>query len=94
LANITSAKKRARQAEKHRQHNASLRSMVRTYIKRVYAAIEAGDRKLADESFKAAQPIIDRMADKGLIHKNKAARHKSRLTAHLKKMTEAVAKAN
>lgn len=86
MANIASAKKRARQAEKHRQHNASLRSMVRTYIKKVYAAIEAGDKTLAEESFKTAQPIIDRMADKGLLHKNKAARHKSRLTAHLKKL--------
>jgi small subunit ribosomal protein S20 len=89
LANIASAKKRARQSEKHRQHNASLRSMVRTYIKKVYAAIEAHDQKLAEETYKAAQPIIDRMADKGLLHKNKAARHKSRLTAHIKKMAEA-----
>ena len=67
--------------------------MVRTYIKKVYSAIEAGDKKLAEESFKAAQPIIDRMADKGVIHKNKAARHKSRLTSHLKKMTEGAAPA-
>lgn len=88
MANIKSAKKRARQSEKHRQHNASLRSMVRTYIKKVVAAIAAGDKKLAEESLKAAQPVIDRMADKGLIHKNKAARHKSRLTAGIKKMTE------
>lgn len=88
MANIASAKKRARQAEKHRQHNASLRSMVRTYIKKVHSAIEAGDKKAAEECFKAAQPIIDRMADKGLIHKNKAARHKSRLTAQMKKMAE------
>jgi len=88
LANIKSAKKRARQAEKHRQHNASLRSMVRTYIKKVLAAVAAGDKKLAEESLKAAQPVIDRMANKGLIHKNKAARHKSRLTASVKKMTE------
>ncbi len=87
MANIKSAKKRARQAEKHRQHNASMRSMVRTYIKKVYAAIAANDKKLAEECYKAAQPIIDRMARKGLIHKNKAARHKSRLNAHLKKMT-------
>lgn len=88
MANIASAKKRARQAEKHRQHNASLRSMVRTYIKKVYAAVSAGDKKLADEAFKAAVPVIDRMADKGLLHKNKASRHKSRLNAHVKKMTE------
>jgi len=88
LANIKSAKKRARQAEKHRQHNASLRSMVRTYIKKVVAAVAAGDKKLAEESLKAAQPVIDRMAHKGLIHKNKAARHKSRLSASVKKLTE------
>ncbi len=88
MANIKSAKKRARQAEKHRQHNASMRSMVRTYIKKVYAAIATGDKNVAEESFKTAQPIIDRMASKGLLHKNKAARHKSRLSAHLKKMAE------
>ncbi len=91
MANIASAKKRARQSEKHRQHNASLRSMVRTYIKKVYAAIEAKDIKLAEESYRAAQPVIDRMADKGLLHKNKAARHKSRLTNHIKRLTEAKA---
>jgi small subunit ribosomal protein S20 len=90
LANIASAKKRARQAEKHRQHNASLRSMVRTYIKRVYAAIAAGEKTAAEELFAKAQPIIDRMAGKNIIHKNKAARHKSRLVGHIKKMTEGV----
>lgn len=94
MANIASAKKRARQSEKHRQHNASLRSMVRTYIKKVYAAIEAHDKKLAEETYNAAQPIIDRMADKGLLHKNKAARHKSRLVAHIKKMEEGKAAAS
>lgn len=88
MANIASAKKRARQSEKHRQRNASSRSMVRTCIKKVYAAIETHDKKLAEECYKAAQPIIDRMADKGLLHKNKAARHKSRLIAHIKKMEE------
>lgn len=87
MANIKSAKKRARQSEKHRQHNASLRSMVRTYIKKVVAAVAAGDKKLAEESLKAAQPVIDRMAAKGLIHKNKAARHKSRLAASVKKLS-------
>ncbi len=88
MANIKSAKKRARQSEKHRQHNASLRSMVRTYIKKVVAAVAAGDKKLAEESLKAAKPVIDRMASKGLIHKNKAARHKSRLSASVKKLAE------
>lgn len=88
MANIKSAKKRARQAEKHRRHNASLRSMVRTYIKKVVTAVAANDRKLAEETLKEAIPVIDRMAGKGLIHKNKASRHKSRLTAQIKKMSE------
>jgi small subunit ribosomal protein S20 len=88
LANTAQAKKRARQAEKHREHNASLRSMVRTYIKKVYLAVEAGDKKQAEISFLAAVPVIDRMSDKGLIHKNKAARHKSRLSSHIKKMAD------
>ncbi len=88
MANIASAKKRARQSEKHRQHNASLRSMVRTYIKKVYAALEAKDQKLAMDSYIAAQPIIDRMAHKGLIGKNKAARHKSRLIIQIKRLVE------
>ncbi|HEX2549344.1 MAG TPA: 30S ribosomal protein S20 [Gammaproteobacteria bacterium] len=91
MANIKSAKKRARQSEKHRQHNASLRSMVRTYIKKVYNAVEASNLKLAEESYKVAQPIIDRMANKGLLHKNKAARHKSRIVGHLKKLSEKAA---
>lgn len=82
-------KKRARQAEKHRQHNASLRSMVRTCLKKVYAAIASKDAKAAQESLLAAQPVVDRMASKGLIHKNKAARHKSRLALHIKKLANA-----
>ena len=90
MANIASAKKRARQAEKHRQHNASLRSMVRTYIKKVHTAIAAGDKKLAEDALKAAVPVIDRMAGKGLLHKNKASRHKSRLNAGIKKLAGGV----
>ena len=81
MANSAQAKKRARQNLKARKHNASLRSMVRTYIKRVIAAIAAGEHAAAAEAYKAAVPVIDRMADKGIIHKNKAARHKSRLNA-------------
>ena len=84
MANIASAKKRARQAEKRRNHNASLRSMVRTYIKRVVAAVEAGDNAKAMAEFNTAQPVIDRVADKGIISKNKAARTKSRLNARVK----------
>ncbi len=84
MANIKSAKKRAIQAEKRRQHNASRRSMTRTSLKKVVAAIEAGDKATAQTAFAAAQPVLDRMAARGLIHKNKAARHKSRLAAQIK----------
>ena len=84
MANTVQAKKRARQAEKQRQHNASFRSMVRTYIKRVVIAIGEGDAAKAQAAYVAAVPVIDRMADKGIIHKNKAARHKSRLNAQIK----------
>lgn len=84
MANSAQAKKRARQNLKARQHNASLRSMVRTYIKKVVNAIATGEQAVAAEAYKKAVPVIDRMADKGIIHKNKAARHKSRLNAHIK----------
>ncbi|XID74118.1 30S ribosomal protein S20 [Alkanindiges sp. WGS2144] len=84
MANSAQARKRARQNVKARQHNASLRSMVRTYIKKVVNAIAAGEHAAASEAYKKAVPVIDRMADKGIIHKNKAARHKSRLNAHIK----------
>ncbi len=84
MANIASAKKRARQAEKRRQHNQARRSMLRTYIKKVVRAIDAGDKAQAEAAYKAAVPIIDTMAGKGLIHKNKAARHKSRLSSRIK----------
>ena len=84
MANSPQAKKRARQGESRRRHNASFRSMVRTYIKKVDAAIEGGDHTAAAEAYKNAVPVIDRMADKGIIHKNKAARHKSRLNSAVK----------
>src|SRR5690606_39250150 len=91
VANTPSAKKRAKQAEKRRSHNASLRSMVRTYIKNVVKAIDAKDAGLAQTAYTAAVPVIDRMADKGILHKNKAARHKSRLNAHIKALSTAAA---
>ncbi len=84
MANSPQAKKRARQSDKARIHNASLRSMVRTYIKKIVAAIEAGDVEAAKLAYTAAVPVIDRMADKGILHKNKAARHKSRFNAQIK----------
>lgn len=91
MANTKQAKKRVRQAEKNRRHNASMRSMLRTYIKKVTAAIATGNQKTALASLQEATPVIDRMAHKGIIHKNKAARHKSRLTAHIKKLSEKAA---
>ena len=86
MANSAGSKKRARQAEKRRQHNASLRSMARTYIKKVIAAINSGDQAAAQEAFKVAQPIMDSSVTKGIFHKNKIARTKSRLTARIKAM--------
>ncbi len=79
MANTAQARKRARQAEKSRQHNAAQRSSLRTYIKKVVYAVEAGEKDNAQSAYKEAVPMIDMAASKGLIHKNKAARHKSRL---------------
>lgn len=84
MANSAQATKRARQAEIHRQRNASQRSNMRTAIKKVVAAIEAGDRDNAMQAYAAAVPVIDSAAGKGLIHANKAARHKSRLNQHIR----------
>ena len=84
MANTVQAKKRAIKAEQNRQHNVSLRSMMRTYVKKTVLAIEAKDKSKAQEAFQMAQKVLDRFADKGLIHKNKAARHKSRLSAQIK----------
>ena len=86
MANIKSAIKRARQNVKLRQHNASARSMFRTYVKNVLKAVEAGNKEAAQAAYTKAQPIIDKAASKGLIHKNKAARIKSRLVARVKAM--------
>ncbi|MEX1032338.1 MAG: 30S ribosomal protein S20 [Cellvibrionaceae bacterium] len=86
MANFPQSRKRARQNDKARKHNASLRSMVRTYIKKVLAAIEAKDVEAAKAAYTRAEPVIDRIADKGIIHKNKAARHKSRLSAQINKL--------
>jgi len=84
LANSPQARKRARQNDKRRAHNASLRSLVRTKIKQVLAAVNAGDAESSRAAYDAAVPVIDRMANKGIIAKNKAARHKSRLNAKVK----------
>ena len=86
MANIASARKRARQAEKHRRHNASLRSELRSAIRNVRKAIGAGDKKAARAVLQSATSVIDSIADKRIIHKNAAARHKSRLSARIKAM--------
>lgn len=84
MANSPQAKKRARQAIQNRARNASQRSMVRTELKKVVAAIAKGDKQAASDAYKAAVPVLDRMADKGIFHKNKAARYKSRLNTQIK----------
>lgn len=84
MANSAQARKRARQAVALNKHNSSLRSMLRTSIKRVRQAIEAGDQTAANAVFVKASSVIDRIADKQIIHKNKAARHKSRLSAAIR----------
>jgi small subunit ribosomal protein S20 len=84
LANIASAKKRARQAVKNNERNVAQRSMIRTTIKKVVVAIESGDKAAATAAYTAMVPVLDRYADRGQIHKNKVARHKSRLNAHIK----------
>jgi small subunit ribosomal protein S20 len=86
MANTAQARKRARQSEKRRQHNASLRSTLRTAVKKVKKAIVAGDKAAAEKMLQASQAVIDRIADKKIIHKNKASRDKSRLAKRIKAM--------
>ena len=86
VANSPQARKRARQNDKRRVHNASLRSLVRTKIKQVIAATDTGNADDARAAYDSAVPVIDRMANRGIIKKNKAARHKSRLNARVKAM--------
>ncbi|MDR3412683.1 MAG: 30S ribosomal protein S20 [Formivibrio sp.] len=84
MANSAQARKRARQAEEARQHNASQRSAFRTAVKKVLKAIEAGDKTVAQTVYQESVSVIDRLADKEIFHKNKAARHKSRLSSAIK----------
>ena len=86
MANTVQARKRARQSEKQRQHNAALRSEFRSAIKKVKKAIAAGDKKAAQTVYQESTSVVDRIADKRIVHKNKAARHKSRLAAQIKSM--------
>lgn len=84
MANSKQAAKRAKQSVKQRAANVSLRTTLRSAIKKVQKAIAAGDAKAAQEVLKTEQSTIDAIADKRIIHKNKAARHKSRLSAQVK----------
>lgn len=86
MANTAQARKRARQSEVRRTHNVELRTKLRTFIKKVVTAIGSGNKTEAKNAYQAAQPVIDKMSQKGIIHKNKAARHKSRLSQQIKKM--------
>lgn len=86
MANTAQARKRARQSYKQRDHNVAQRSQLRTAIKKVYKAVEAGDQAAARKALEENVSIIDRIADKKIIHKNKAARHKSQLSAAIKSM--------
>lgn len=86
MANIKSAEKRARQTIKRRAHNMASRSRLRTAIKSVINAVNAGNKEEAVANLKTAVPVIDSMVNKGIIHRNKAARHKSQLNAQVKNL--------
>ncbi len=87
MANTPSAKKRARQAEKHRARNAANRSLFRTAIRKISRALQSKDKEAAASALKAAEPIIDSTVTKGIVHKNKAARHKRRLHTALRALS-------
>jgi small subunit ribosomal protein S20 len=86
VANSVQALKRAKQAEKRRQLNASQRSAMRTSVKKVLAAITSGDKEQANAAFRVAQSKLDGYARKGLVSKNKVARQKSRINVRIKAM--------
>ncbi|WP_018141172.1 MULTISPECIES: 30S ribosomal protein S20 [unclassified Thioalkalivibrio] len=88
MANIASARKRARQAVKNRAHNMALRSRFRSAMKAVLKPLHKGDAQAAAEAYKQAVPVIDKTVSKGLVHKNKAARHKSRLNARIRDLAQ------
>ena len=87
MANTKSAEKAARQAEKHRERNVALRSRMRSAVRAVSSAIAAGNKQAAETSYREAVPLIDTLVNKQIIHRNKAARHKSRLAARVRAMS-------
>jgi len=84
MANSAGSRKRARQAVTRNKHNSPIRAKVRTFVKKVTYAVAAGDKKEAVSCFAAMQKNVDQAVSKGLIHKNQAARKKSRLSAQIK----------
>jgi small subunit ribosomal protein S20 len=86
VANTKSAEKAARQAEKHRTRNVALRSRMRTAVREVVTAVAGGDKEVAKKNYQKAVPMIDSLVSKQIIHRNKAARHKSRLAARIRAM--------
>jgi small subunit ribosomal protein S20 len=86
VANTKSAEKAARQAEKHRARNVALRSRMRTAVRKVTSAVAAGDKEAAQAGYRECVPVIDTLVTKQIIHRNKAARHKSRLAARVRAM--------
>ncbi|MCU0840645.1 MAG: 30S ribosomal protein S20 [Thiobacillaceae bacterium] len=86
MANTAQARKRARQNDDQRLHNMALRSEYRTAVKKVRKAVDAGDKTAAQALLQTSMSVIDSIADKRIVHKNKAARHKSRLSAAIKAM--------
>ncbi|MEP7312817.1 MAG: 30S ribosomal protein S20 [Pseudomonadota bacterium] len=88
MANTKSAEKAARQAEKHRGHNVALRSRMRSAIRKVTDAVATTKADDAKKAYQGAVPLIDTMVNKGLVHRNKAARHKSRLNAKVKALAK------
>ena len=86
MANTSSAKKRVRQSERNRERNIALKNRMRTSIKKVLKATDDGNQTEAAESYKVAQPLIDSLARKGIIHKNKAANQKKKLSKKIKSL--------
>lgn len=84
MANTAQAKKRTRQIEKHRQHNATLRSKYRTSIKKALVASQATDKQATEKALREAVSAIDRAGKKGIIHRNAAARYKSKLSRRVR----------
>ena len=86
MANSSSARKSARQSDSRRKHNQMQKTSYRTAVKSVRKAVESGDKESATKAFLTAQSVIDRLADKRIVHANKASRHKSRLSKAVKSM--------